>query len=648
VLSDSEKALQGIVSAILESSVHALVSRITNTDVKRIGIVQNILSDSDSSLQQLRNEIRLGDPETMIQALTVRLMDERKSLTAIFSELSESKKLISELVSVISDTDSLSHAIIAEMKDDYPEKRIHALLSELQDSVVSYPEYATYEIYIDSKPCKSRIASCSIEQSLDSCHSQISVTSSDRNLYYDTDPDNPNLKLTPRIEVHIPDIGGSIRFMQFLIEERTEGDEISFTLSGRSLSAIEEYQPETAFSLSVPASAKSTAESLLTANVLDWEIDDWVLKEFEFTGNPIDGLQRIAEAAGAVLMADDDNTIILRKRYKVRPIGLPESQADVSYDRQTLTSISSQKSYGTLENSVNIQGYASEIDLPEYEIEESSPEHGQPVHVRVFWAGRKPEKTLFAEFKEIPDPIVSDSVVSVYEGFIASPTDPVATFATSGKVKDLGEYTVKYGIETDNGKPVGYSEYVFQEGNCDVEKPITEILWIKPIGGVGLDCEWTGEPDYDYTYEKYGKTIRLLNCQWMAARILYTSTYQRYVISQHSVPLLLVLLQIERDDIDVTVRIGDGDKPAPGISDNLITDTNIAVARGTAYLDANRYDRRLHTVSAAYHPLCRPGKVAFVNDSEIAISGNCYINKVTTVFDGPAVMQNMEIEQCQV
>jgi len=501
-----------------------------------------------------------------------------------------------------------------------------------------------YDIFFDGGSIKHRITGCTLNHSRNNPHNEITVESMSDWLYQNAD--ETEKKTQARFEVHVPGQNGTTRFMQFLLEEKKSSDEFHFTLSGRSLSALEDkgFGNEITYSISEPTSAQAVAESILKFNALDWEIPDWVLPaDFNFTGAPMDGLMKIAQAAGAIVRGGDDNTITICRRKKYRPIDLPGMPPEIFYDRSNVTGISSETIVGTGYTEVDVIGYSSDIDLPDLELEtDPEPMIGGAAYLRVFWAGKKPTGEALEIFEIEPE---EDS--EEYEGiFVAGPSEPVSTFVTDGKIKDVGEYNIKLGY-TDPTIP-SFKKYVFTEGVVNVEKPITDLKSVKLIGKPGVDCPWYSEMDKNVEWIKYGKTIRLTNCQWAIAEIVYTSTYQRYLLYKHNVDILLAVFMIDRGDIFVSVKMNEGGNVAPAITDSLLTNTAIAGYRGTNYLDNNRYDVKKRMLSVPYHPDCLDGNIAFINNQFLECTGNHYINSVTTVFNGPQVKQNIEALQCVV
>jgi hypothetical protein len=81
--------------------------------------------------------------------------------------------------------------------------------------------------------------------------------------------------------------------------------------------------------------------------------------------------------------------------------------------------------------------------------------------------------------------------------------------------------------------------------------------------------------------------------------------------------------------------------------DRLITSDAAAAARGAAALDATRYDTQSVSIRAPYHAGATDGAIAFIDDAEIAF-GNYHIRSVKTAFNGPQVIQELELLQCRV
>lgn len=692
ILSDSSILVQALKNVLEKGDSSVTMQVIKNNllnDQSKMTAFLNALSDSFSGNHALANKIS-DDPESSLQTSLVEMADiyAQKVIQAILFQIGDNEEPVIEKIGTGDGSSSptlgaapggISTAIITTEIDGEKKTVIVApdgacsgaatgqlnLDTGTWDSPLEWtspPDMGTdisitaalipdsfynvpYEIYFDGHNIKSRIKSCTINHSRNNPHNEITIESMSDWLYEKAD--ETEKKTQARFEVHVPGPDGTIRFMQFLLETKKSTDEIHFSLWGRSLSALDDegFDNEMTYSISEPASAQAVAESILQHNVLDWEIPDWVLPaDFNFTGTPLDGLVKIAQGAGGIIRGGDDNTIIICKRKKERPIDLPGVTPEVFYDRSNVTGISSETIPGTGYTEVDVIGFSSDIELPDIELEtEPNPMIGGAAYLRVFWAGKKPTGDALGIFEISPEDDTED-----YEGiFVAGPSEPVATFVTDGKIKDVGEYNIELGY-INPVPPPQLKRYVFQEGIVNVEKPITDLKSVKLIGKPGVDCSWYNELTEDVEWIKYGKTIRLKNCQWAVAEIIYTSTFQRYLLYKHNVDILLAVFMIDRGDIFVTVKMNEGGSVAPAITDSLLTNTAIAGFRGTNFLDNSRYDVKKRMLSVPYNPYCLDGNIAFVNNQFLSCTGNHYINSVTTVFNGPQVKQNIEVLQCVV
>ena len=450
-----------------------------------------------------------------------------------------------------------------------------------------------YDIFLDGVSIKNRITKCQITHRRDVVHNEITIESMDQHLKTIAQKDVS--KTLTRFEVHLPDSDGGTRFIYFLLEKLGESDEIHFSLYGRSLSALEDEDfndKEEYFYLESPTSAKSVAESLLKHNTLEWKCPDWILPtEFEYEGAPIVGVQKIAEFAGCILRAGDDNTLFIEPRKKERPINMENTIPDLIYDRSVAMSINSDDEKGDGYDTVDVIGWADDIESPDIEQEEDSPSTGQAVHLRVFWNGKKPTGTALKVFELIE--LDNDEFDSE---LIESASEPVETFVTAGKIADLGLYQETYGIDPETKEK---QIYTFSEGKVSVEHPIVSLESVKFIGNPVPPPEVILKP----SFEKYSKDITLGSDVYVLANIIYKSEYQRYLCYAHSISDLLALWMITNEGISAKVTIGNGTNPAPAIEDNLLTSHEILLFRATNFIDNCRYNTKKRSARFRFYRL---------------------------------------------
>jgi len=452
-----------------------------------------------------------------------------------------------------------------------------------------------WNIFLDGVSIRNKIneESISVQFNEATVHNTINFSSIDRSLFLRCDTlinyGQPRLRL---------DISG--RTFWFLLERRA-GDEINFQIWGRSISALDDepYATTVDFTLTQPTSAKEVAETIVQSNAVDFQVIDWVLPiDFEFSGTPVEGLLEIANAIGGVLRCKDDGSFLIRRKYPVRPVNIPNAAANVNYDRvANIIQLSFEDIKGSGWDRVEVIGYAPGAQIPVLELEESSPVRGTEVHLRVYWANN-------------------------------APTEEVEEFVTDGLISDLGSYTEQ---KTET--------VVFTEGTADTQYPITSLDSFEFIGfDAGI-----------ITATQYTTELNLSSTDLYAiATVTYTTTYQRYMMFDHDVVKLLTVLSIPTaSDTSIIVQMGEGLNPSPrNIEQGLLTNEAVAVERGLAFLDLNRYDRRRIVLSVPYSDSTQDGNIAYLNEDELSIVGNVHISAVEINFKGPQVTNRVEVELC--
>ena len=201
---------------------------------------------------------------------------------------------------------------------------------------------------------------------------------------------------------------------------------------------------------------------------------------------------------------------------------------------------------------------------------------------------------------------------------------------TDGLVYYIGDYA------SDHEK-----ELVFVDGKASVEYPIQDIY----------DMTWISSQS-SISWQRYGTEITIPE-KYGIARIKYKSAYQLFRLSGHTDQTIIAAFGIaDTSGINIRVRVRDIPDSeilaADPISDNAITDRQGAIERGTAYIDDNRYDTIKATIKVPYFDDALPGRIAYINDDGVGISGNCYIMKQTINISMPEISANMEIVRCRV
>lgn len=475
--------------------------------------------------------------------------------------------------------------------------RIQKLIQTVGDLGLEF-QGSNWDIYLDGSNIKNLVTSAEIEMDESSVHNQLTLNSISRELFRRADP--YVRQGTSRIEVHI-----GARVIYFLLEER-EGDEVEFSLWGRSASARDDvpYCDTIDIEGGIPRSAKETAESMLSINSLDWQVYDiygllldWVLPDnYEFSGDPLEGIQDLADAIGATVRSKDDGTILVRNRYPVRPIDMPKNIADINFDRLTnLINLNYTEERGGGYDVVEVYGYAPDNLSPDMELEEDTPNIGDEVHVRVYWEGTVPS---------VVEKLVTDGLI-IYQGIFTESKTEIVQFR-----RRTGSAT----------KPI---------------KTLDSFEWFGTDGGIPQTTNRS-------------KTITIGE-DFAVGRLTYTTEYRRYRLYAHYVEVLLdVLTYSGLSDSSVRVRMGDGHVYAPSISDGLLTSWIAALTRGTAYLDDVRYTQKVLDLRVPYDELIRDGLLVYVNDAEIDCVGNYHINTARILFNGPQIVCELMVTQPQV
>lgn len=513
--------------------------------------------------------------------------------------------------------DTRVQAVVGELRELSDLRGVQRVKNAIKETPIIMS--VDWNIYLDGANVTSRItAQISINEA--SVHNSIQLSSSDTELFRKADPSN--MSGTPRILVLLglrpeeeEEEEDTRRVLGFLLEERSGGED-SFTLWGRSKSAKYDspHAEDIDIVLSEPALASDVAKQMIPEAWLQWDVGEWPLPEdFEFKGSPIEGVVRIAQIIGAIVRCTDEGMVQVRNRFPVRPIDMgavSSSRVAVSYGRdEELIKLNYEQKKGTGYNMVEVRGEEAEIELPYTEIEESSPVISQLVHIRVYWQDREPDGAEL-DF----------------------------SYVTSGTIESLGTFT-----ETKE------EVVVFAAGTATASYPITTFT----------DVEWLGDVGGDITFRTYSKVLTteiIVDGEeeekvlpYRIGRITYVTTYQRYELDGSDVEVLLALLSITSDpDVAVRVVIDPADYQAPDIVEPFLGDEASAVSRGTAWLDANKYDYNRIVLTAPYQKEAIDGALAYIDDAEVDCFGNYHIRRADIIFDGPRVINGLEVIQCQV
>ena len=476
-----------------------------------------------------------------------------------------------------------------------------------------------YDILLDGVSIKDMVTSCKIEHGEDALHNRVDLSSSTKHLFRKTNP--RERRGESRIEVRIGD-----RSLKFLLEDNP-GDEDEFSFNGRSMSALisDSFFKDWTYTTDRDVSASELSKQFgdLCGLETDWQILGCAIpKGTEFTGSPIQAIERMAEIQGAIVRCSDDGVVVIRKKDKISPSDIPYAKPVIEYSRTNTDKIDYSYQYGEHYNSVDITGWQGEGEESP-DIEEETPE--SPTEDEIICDKTKAQTT--GTERKIGDTVI----MRVYWAGGKLPTH-LKTYATSGALRYLGRSSTTH-----------KSRIEFKDYAGSVEKPIAVLLNIEWIGTPGHSPEWT----------KYKKEITLsyTGPSIAVADVTYSSEFHRYSLTGSSVETVIAALIYGTDSgfdpLTVKLQGVSSVRTAPAISDDLIRTDPIAIARGEAFLNDASYDRKINSISAPYYPDAVDGAIVSLENEKLEIRGNAKITKVTTIIDPPEIWQELEISQCQ-
>jgi hypothetical protein len=560
----------------------------------------NKLSEAITGIELVMSSLLKGDPIGNLQFIANNLSGELTGLKSSLLTLSEGVGGIHEFRNAMSGN-PISN-IFSHLNDlalvDYisgTRRSINAL-----QNVIPITPNVTWSILLDGGDITNQVTSMSMSFTEDDIHNQIELASISSDLFR---------KSSLTEGAHTLQIILNEEVYDYILEDQ-HGTEDLFSLWGRSKSALWDapYREEIALALEVPALASAVATTLLNDNsgmdpvVIVWDCEDWVLPQtYSYNGQPLAGISEIAEAIGAVVRSQPDGTLIVRSKFTARPIHIPTTAAVARYDRSNMITVSTDYERGTGANTIEVSRQTTAIELPDYRIEEESPDVGEPTHVRLYWAGNRP------------------------------PGGPVQ-FVTDGTVQGLGSGLIEE-IEDET--------VIVRNGIGETTRPIKTL---EP-GGV----EWFGKQYGQPVFNVNSREIAIPDNQDGVCKLTYTTEYERLLLTGHSVEVLLAVLSISGEtDVALNVTIPPGDVAAPPLHDELLAAPAIAVVAGTAALDTVRYDRKTVSISAPYEISIMDGDIVHVDDAEISALGNFQVKSVVVAITGPKVLHTMEVTQWQV
>lgn len=481
------------------------------------------------------------------------------------------------------------------------------VFNSIGDSLsVTYPT-TTSSAFIDGFDLNKHIVSgtITISQSQSSIHNDVTITSLSNELFEFADP--LIMPGTPRIELHI---GNRVFF--FLVEERSRNlDSGEITIWGRDQTArdSEPWSSEISFLFEEGQSASEFAQSVTTYSAVDWDILDWVLPEgYEVSGTPVQIISQIASEIGAIVRAQDDGSLLVRSKYPVAPIDLPNAETDLVYTDNIISNFTTKKSVGSHYNTVTVQSDYGEAWVPQIEVEDMPDDversKGTDSYLRVFW--------------DTDNPSLEN------------------TYVTSGNITELGVFTESF-------KEV----IVFELGVGSTTYPVYEIESINWYGDIATVDE--------NEFTKYSKDIILTdNTIYRIAEVTYTIEYSRYLLSDHNVDELLAVFYFE-DALTVNVTVvttpisedlesGEVvDKAGDFITTTALTSQSAVVELGLSWIVDNKYDMQEQSFDSPFNSLVSDGSVIWIDSNQLENKCNSHVMSATITVSGPKVINSLEV-----
>lgn len=97
--------------------------------------------------------------------------------------------------------------------------------------------------------------------------------------------------------------------------------------------------------------------------------------------------------------------------------------------------------------------------------------------------------------------------------------------------------------------------------------------------------------------------------------------------------------------INIQLKRGAGDKEAPEIRDTMITSDQVAILKGTAFLDEAWYMKKKRDITAPYKAGMRPRKLILISDSIYALNSKARVTGITINIDKGIVISSVESEE---
>lgn len=97
--------------------------------------------------------------------------------------------------------------------------------------------------------------------------------------------------------------------------------------------------------------------------------------------------------------------------------------------------------------------------------------------------------------------------------------------------------------------------------------------------------------------------------------------------------------------INIQLKRGNADKEAPDIQDTMITSEQVAVLKGTAFLNDIWYLKRKRDITAPYKAGIRPRKLLLISDSQYALNSKARATGIKISIDKGIVSSSIESEE---
>lgn len=545
------------------------------------------------------------DPVSGVDTLKNNLVDEVQSLQQLKTSLDDSTAGIAEILNVLDD--ARAAMTITGVINEIQAKVTGVIrLSNMLSTATVRPD-TTYRIYIDGMDVTMRIQSADVSISQGSVHNSVTISSIDPGLYQQISADPRDS--SSRIEIQIGTGTGTAfvpaRSLLFLMESISENS-ADFSIWGRSPSAKADSpfaSTINGYVLDSDTLISDIAEDVCTDVAVTWDAPDWTIKSnWSFAGGTsLDALSSLAKIGNFIIRTDDAGNLTIRDKYPFRPCELETADIDVDYSSTwNMISRGVSETQGERITGIDVDGSGTPVFLPEIEVEEveGNRAQGQLSFVYVYWAGKKPASS---------------------ENFGTIVTDGRASLYFENTTREIEE--VVY----------------FTEGTATLSRPIESLI----------SYEWHGESGGNLGFAKNSKELSC-DADYAVCQIKYTVKYDVYKLHGHNVPeLLFALWARDTNAISLTVKSDSSPQKAAteSISDENITNENIAVHIASRRLDELYYTIKTHTITAPYHSGAIPGVVCFVDDLTMGISGRGVITRADINFDGPKVTNTLEVVQ---